>query len=205
MNPAIIWRLVTPYDDMDTQEHELSVKPHKPAGLHVVYELPSSFFMATTSILKWLAKPTKWLASRNAGRGRVMPPKSTPTPEISQSARAQATFASQKVNSRVAPVVMHLHHLEMHPQFAPTCRTVRFNVALEDDSTALLKFYTSTLLKEVEQGQQIRNNIWIDKPRAMPLARRITTHGGDNWIIHHRARENGDEARLRGSLGDVLQ
>ncbi|KAJ6565850.1 hypothetical protein DFH09DRAFT_1081506 [Mycena vulgaris] len=47
----------------------------------------------------WLAKPTKWLASPNAGRGRVMPPKSTPTPETSQSARAQATFASQKVNS----------------------------------------------------------------------------------------------------------
>ncbi|KAJ6491233.1 hypothetical protein DFH09DRAFT_1105058 [Mycena vulgaris] len=50
-------------------------------------------------LAEWLAKPTKWLASRNAGRGRVMPPKSTPTPETSQSARAQATFASQKLQS----------------------------------------------------------------------------------------------------------
>jgi hypothetical protein len=48
---------------------------------------------------RWLAKPTKWLASRNAGFGLVMPPKSKPKPETNHSARAQATFASQKVNS----------------------------------------------------------------------------------------------------------
>jgi hypothetical protein len=56
--------------------------------------------LADAKPAKWLAKPTKWLAGQNAGRGLVMPPKSTPTPETSYSARAQATFASQKVNSR---------------------------------------------------------------------------------------------------------
>ncbi|KAJ6509800.1 hypothetical protein DFH09DRAFT_1100624 [Mycena vulgaris] len=55
-----------------------------------------SRILAGAKPAEWLAKPTKWLASRNAGRGRVMPPKSTPTPETSQSARAQATFESQK-------------------------------------------------------------------------------------------------------------
>jgi hypothetical protein len=59
----------------------------------------SASHFADGRLAEWLAKPTKWLASRNAGRGRVMPPKSTPTPETSQLARAQATFASQKVNS----------------------------------------------------------------------------------------------------------
>ncbi|KAJ7642876.1 hypothetical protein B0H17DRAFT_1148681 [Mycena rosella] len=38
----------------------------------------------------------KWRASRNAGRGLVLTPKSTPTPETSHLARAQATYASQK-------------------------------------------------------------------------------------------------------------
>jgi hypothetical protein len=57
-------------------------------------------FLADAKPAKWLAKPTKWLASRNAGLGLVMPPKSKPKPETSHSARAQATFASQKVNSR---------------------------------------------------------------------------------------------------------
>ncbi|KAJ6498677.1 hypothetical protein DFH09DRAFT_1103120 [Mycena vulgaris] len=55
-----------------------------------------SKILAGAKPAEWLAKPTQWLASRNAGRGRVMPPKSTPTPETSQSARAQAIFASQK-------------------------------------------------------------------------------------------------------------
>jgi hypothetical protein len=59
----------------------------------------SASHFADGRLAEWLAKPTKWLASRNAGRGRVMPPKSTPTPETSQLALAQATFASQKVNS----------------------------------------------------------------------------------------------------------
>ncbi|KAJ7604283.1 hypothetical protein DFH06DRAFT_1151260 [Mycena polygramma] len=57
-------------------------------------------FLAGAKPTKWLAKPTFWLASRFAGRGRVMPPKATPTPETSQFARAQASLASQKVNSR---------------------------------------------------------------------------------------------------------
>jgi hypothetical protein len=35
---------------VDVRKHDLSAKPHKPAGLHVGYELPSSVFMATTSI-----------------------------------------------------------------------------------------------------------------------------------------------------------
>ncbi|KAF8148513.1 hypothetical protein K438DRAFT_1779584 [Mycena galopus ATCC 62051] len=98
---------------MDNQKHGLSFKPHKPAALHVGYLRGTYSNVFSTSNLtrgpyitcsqhkplwsKWLAKPTKWLASRNAGRGRVMPPKSTPTPETSQSARAQATFASQKL------------------------------------------------------------------------------------------------------------
>ncbi|KAJ7867279.1 hypothetical protein B0H13DRAFT_1861189 [Mycena leptocephala] len=56
-------------------------------------------FLADAKPAKWLAKPTKWLASQNAGRGLVMPPKSTPTPETSHSVRAQATFAGQKGNS----------------------------------------------------------------------------------------------------------
>ncbi|KAJ7431940.1 hypothetical protein B0H11DRAFT_2382417 [Mycena galericulata] len=35
---------------VDTGKHHLSVNPHKPPGFHVEYELPSSFFMVTTSI-----------------------------------------------------------------------------------------------------------------------------------------------------------
>jgi hypothetical protein len=58
-------------------------------------------FLAGAKPAEWLAKPTFWLASRNAGRGLVITAKSTPTPETSQSVRAQATFASQKVNSHV--------------------------------------------------------------------------------------------------------
>ncbi|KAF8186493.1 hypothetical protein K438DRAFT_1765264 [Mycena galopus ATCC 62051] len=90
---------------MDNQKHGLSVKPHKPAALHVSNVFATSNPTRGPYITcsehrplwsKWLAKPTKWLASRNARRGRVMPPKFTPTPETSQSARAQATFASQK-------------------------------------------------------------------------------------------------------------
>ncbi|KAJ6501234.1 hypothetical protein C8R47DRAFT_1068214 [Mycena vitilis] len=57
-------------------------------------------FLAGAKPTNWLAKPTFWLASRLAGRGRVMQPKSTPTPETSQFARTQASLASQKVNSR---------------------------------------------------------------------------------------------------------
>ncbi|KAJ7934319.1 hypothetical protein B0H13DRAFT_1855214 [Mycena leptocephala] len=102
------------------QKYSLSVKGHKPAGLHVLIisadddehspnieimglkgtYLPQCWVLDEVQLAEWLAKPTKWLASRNAGHGRVMPPKSTPTPETSHLARAQATFASQKVNSQ---------------------------------------------------------------------------------------------------------
>jgi hypothetical protein len=37
--------------------------------------------LAEINTTNWLAKPTNWLASRFGGRGRVMPPKSTPTPK----------------------------------------------------------------------------------------------------------------------------
>ncbi|KAJ7607675.1 hypothetical protein FB45DRAFT_1130981 [Roridomyces roridus] len=47
----------------------------------------------------WLAKPTNWRARQLAGRGRVITPKSPPTPETSQFARAQANLSRQKVNS----------------------------------------------------------------------------------------------------------
>jgi hypothetical protein len=59
----------------------------------------SASHFADGRLAEWLAMPKKWLASRNAGRGRVMPPKSTPTPETSQSTLAQATFTSQQCHS----------------------------------------------------------------------------------------------------------
>ncbi|KAJ7821301.1 hypothetical protein B0H14DRAFT_3146734 [Mycena olivaceomarginata] len=55
--------------------------------------------LADAKPAKWLAKPTKWLASHSAGRGRVMPAKSTPPPETSHLARAQAIWPSQKRHS----------------------------------------------------------------------------------------------------------
>ncbi|KAJ7140601.1 hypothetical protein C8R44DRAFT_726343 [Mycena epipterygia] len=55
-----------------------------------------SWFLAGNKLAEWLAKPSKWLASRKAGRGRVIPPKSTPPPGTSHSARAQAIRPSQK-------------------------------------------------------------------------------------------------------------
>ncbi|KAJ6517710.1 hypothetical protein DFH09DRAFT_1098797 [Mycena vulgaris] len=73
-----------------------------------------SKILAGAKPTEWLAKPTKWLASRNAGRGRVMPPKSTPTPETSQSARVQATFASQKGNSPTSS--MCINNAIVHPR-----------------------------------------------------------------------------------------
>ncbi|KAJ7723122.1 hypothetical protein B0H14DRAFT_2641998 [Mycena olivaceomarginata] len=82
---------------VDSRKLGLSVKPHKPAGLHVGLSASHFGFLADAKPAKWLAKPTKWLASQKAGRGRVMPPKSTPTPETSHSVRAQAAFASQKL------------------------------------------------------------------------------------------------------------
>jgi hypothetical protein len=57
--------------------------------------------LADAKLAEWLAKPTFWLASRNAGLGLVITAKSKPKPETSHSAQAQATFASQKVNSRL--------------------------------------------------------------------------------------------------------
>ncbi|KAJ7690320.1 hypothetical protein B0H14DRAFT_3906466 [Mycena olivaceomarginata] len=44
------------------------------------------------------------------GRGRVMPPKSTPTPNTSYLARAHATFASQKCHSRQNSTLLPPNH-----------------------------------------------------------------------------------------------
>ncbi|KAJ7710278.1 hypothetical protein B0H16DRAFT_1480678 [Mycena metata] len=57
-------------------------------------------FLGGAKPANWLAKPTNWLASRSAGLGLGLAPKSKPKPETSQFARAQANLASQKVNSR---------------------------------------------------------------------------------------------------------
>jgi hypothetical protein len=56
----------------------------------------SASHFADGRLAEWLAKPTFWLASRNAGLGLVITPKSKPKPDTSPSARAQATFASLK-------------------------------------------------------------------------------------------------------------
>jgi hypothetical protein len=61
--------------------------------------------LADAKPAEWLAKPTKWLASQSAGRGLVIPPKSTPPPEKSHLARAQATLACQKVNSPTIRII----------------------------------------------------------------------------------------------------
>ncbi|KAJ7826410.1 hypothetical protein B0H14DRAFT_2595880 [Mycena olivaceomarginata] len=73
---------------------QTSIKQWRP---HQRAERASHFsILADAKPAEWLAKPTKWLASHSAGRGRVIAPKSTPPPNTSHLARAQATFASQK-------------------------------------------------------------------------------------------------------------
>ncbi|KAJ7898955.1 hypothetical protein B0H14DRAFT_2557006 [Mycena olivaceomarginata] len=89
---------------VDVRKHDLSAKPHKPAGLHVGYELPSYLRGSYSNPAEWLAKPTFWLASRNAGLGLVITAKSKPKPETSHSAQAQATLQAKKLTLQNTPM-----------------------------------------------------------------------------------------------------
>jgi hypothetical protein len=65
---------------------------------------------------KWLAKPTKWLASHSAGRGRVMPAKSTPPPKqaIWRRRKPKTSLSSSLNYPRIR--AGYFEHRRRHPE-----------------------------------------------------------------------------------------
>ncbi|KAJ6542385.1 hypothetical protein DFH09DRAFT_1392561 [Mycena vulgaris] len=162
-----------------------------------------SKILAGAKPAEWLAKPTKWLASRNAGRGRVMPPKSTPTPETSQSARAQATFASQKVSCAVVYFGYAMKTRErLATVKAPHCVGQIFVEQADDQTAQLLDGFT--FVDGISGGM----NVWLgldsrdvsgNLPRAHGLetySRNGLTKSGQSGFRHSRG---GHRQRVRFS------